>query len=319
MAQLEGDLEDAMQEYQKHESYLSELKKLAHKEVSGLSEISQAQAKTHQLKRMYDIAQKKYDSYKNFVVPSQIEKAKSNSLRAEMELSQIKRSSLFKVARATAAVEKAKRELETAEAKLRKIQHVLEKTIIRAPFPGIAVLFESYRGNEKRLPRIGDTVWQNQPILYLPDISSFIVKTKIREIDLYKVRKNQKVTIRIDAFPKEGFTGKVVFIGALAEKSPELGREKYFQLTVSVDDTQIPLKPGMTARVSILSKRIKNELSVPIQSIFSDSDSKFCYKFNDGGFQKTPVKIQDQNEDFVTIKAGLDEGDRVSLAAPDDA
>jgi HlyD family secretion protein len=316
-AQLESELEEARQNYQKYENFLSELEKLEKNVISNTTEIKQARNKILQLRKLFEIAHKKYTCFNDYVVPSKIENAKTRVYRAQMELAQMKKGSVFKVARAAAAVEKARRELETAEEKLIQVQRELEKTVVRAPFPGIAILYESYRDNEKRKPRIGDPVWQNQPILYLPDVSSFIVKTKIREVDLHKVHRDQTATIQIDAYPSITFKGTILSIGALAEKSEGLGREKYFQLKVLLEGQDTALRPGMTARISILGQKITDALSIPIQSIFSDGESKFCYKYTGHTYVKIPVEITAQNDDFVEIKSGLKVGDRVSLIKPE--
>ncbi|MDM8551406.1 SPOR domain-containing protein [Desulfobacterales bacterium HSG2] len=317
LAQFESDMEDAKQEYQKHESFLKELKKLKERGFSNPTEISQAEEKVLQLKRVFEISKRKYDSFREYLLPSQIENAEAKVQRSRMELEQAKKSGSYKIGKAMAAVKKARLQLKNVEEKQRQSQRELDKTVVTAPFSGIAVLFESFMGDRKRKPRIGDAVWQNKPILYLPDISSFIVKTKVREVDLYKVRKNQAVNICADAYPDMIFTGRVLSIGALAEKTRDLGMEKYFQVTISVGGQDQRLRPGMTARVAILSERVKDVLSIPIQSVFSEGKGKFCYRYNDGYFEKTPVEIGAQNEYFAEIATGLEHEDRVSLTMPD--
>ncbi len=60
---------------------------------------------------------------------------------------------------------------------------------------------------------------QNQPLLYLPDISAMIVKTQVREIDLHKLVKNQECKVQVDAYPDSVLEGQVAFIGALASEN----------------------------------------------------------------------------------------------------
>ena len=56
-------------------------------------------------------------------------------------------------------------------------------------------------GSEQRKPQVGDQVWANQPLLILPDISKMVVETKVRETDIHKVERNQKVTVRVRGLP----------------------------------------------------------------------------------------------------------------------
>src|SRR3954470_11129138 len=83
---------------------------------------------------------------------------------------------VFKLAQAIAEVTKAQGELATMKAALSQAEAELAKTVIHAPNPGFVVLEEvAAPGDTKHKLRVGDTVWQGQPILYLPDSSAMLV------------------------------------------------------------------------------------------------------------------------------------------------
>jgi len=276
-----------------------------------------ARERIAQLKEGYGAADKKYSSYSEHVLPSLIEASKAKMGRAEMELEQTRKGAVFKVARAVAAMEEAKGRLKATKASLKQAESDLEKTTICAPFSGIAILFETFRDGEQRKPRVGDQAWENQPLLYLPDMSSMIVKTQIREIDLHKIRLGQKCMVRVDAYPDAQFEGEVTFVGVLASKRFEGGiGEKYFQLTLSLKNDDSRLRPGMTARVSILTDSVKDALCVPSQAIFDDGGTKYCYMYTGRSFERAAVSLGKQNEDLAEILSGLEEGDKVSLVKP---
>ena len=90
------------------------------------------------------------------------------------------------------------------------------RAVVRAPLSGFVVLNEIFQGNQKRKPRAGDTVWQGQAPLYLPDLTSMIVKTQVREEDLQKIKKGLGATVRVDAYPDASFEGEVGTVGVLA-------------------------------------------------------------------------------------------------------
>ena len=106
-----------------------------------------------------------------------------------MVLEQTGKSSGFQVGKAIASEKNAEGALTAARSSLEIARAELEKTTITAPIAGIAVLRDEFRNGEKRKPMVGDTVWQNQPLLDLPDLSSMVVKTLVREVDLHKVWK----------------------------------------------------------------------------------------------------------------------------------
>ena len=287
----EYDYKDAKREYTRYMSYIKDIEDLGKKGYQYPTEIGQAKKKAEQL----------YAKQQKF----------------ETLLEQAKKESVFKIAAAIAALEKAKHELDTARLALKDAQDELGKCVVYAPFQGIVVHYETFKDNMKRKPRVGDTVVQNQPLVYLPDISSMIVKTQVREIDLHKITVGQRANIKVDSFPELMFTGQVATIGVLASDSSEGGKgEKYFQITAAINGTNPQLRPGMTARVFISTDVVKNCLTIPIQAIFKEAGHTYCYVYKDKALIKTVVSIGKQNEDFSEILAGLKEGDRVSLIKP---
>jgi HlyD family secretion protein len=287
----EFDLKDAKQEYSRYVSYIRDLEELGKKGLQYPNEIFQAKKKAEQLFSK----QQKY----------------------ETSFEQIKKESVFKVAAAIAELTKAQNELETTKIALHDTREELRKAVVHAPFPGIVVHYETHRDNQKRKPRVGDSVWENQPLLYLPDISSMIVKTLVREVDLHKITNGQKASIQVDAYPNLVFTGQVASIGVLASDGGEAGKgEKYFQVVVSIQGENLNLRPGMTARVVIHIDTAQNILAVPAQAVFSEGVNKYCYVCLGKNVKKVKVEIGRQNEDYAEIVAGLKNGDMVSLSKP---
>jgi HlyD family secretion protein len=297
-SQLEGAIysadfttRDTRQEYNRYQSYIADLESLGKKGFQYPTEISQAKKKSDQLNAKLQ--------------------------KAEADLDQVKKEGVFKVAGAMATFNKARSELESTRLALADARGELQKTVILAPGTGIVVHFEQFRDNQKRKPRVGDTVWQNQPLLYLPDISSMMVKTMVREIDLHKIKVGQGVTVRIDAYPAVPFQGRVTSIGILAADGSDGGKGgKFFQLAVTLNGQDGRLRPGMTARIFITAESVKNALTVPLSAIFEEEGRKKCFVTKNGGVRVAEVTIGRQNEDFVEIASGLREGERVSLVRP---
>ena len=288
----EFDLKDAMQDYSRYVTYISDLKDLGKKGLHYPNEIFQAKKKAEQLF--------------------------SKQQRFKTAFEQIKKESVFKIAAATAELAKAKNEIETTKIALDNIKEELSKAVIHAPFAGIVVHYKTQRDNQKRNPRAGDSVWQNQPLLYLPDISSMIVKTLVREVDLHKITKGQKASIQVDAYPKLILAGQVTSIGVLASDGGEAEKgEKYFQVVVAIHGDNPSLRPGMTARVTLYTDAARNVLSVPAQAVFSEGVNQYCYVGKGQNVKKVKVEIGRQDEDYVEIVAGLKNGDMVSLVKPD--
>jgi HlyD family secretion protein len=317
LAQFKGEEERAKEEYIRLLSYAKDLEDLSKKGYSNPTETALAKEKAVSAGNAYNVAREKYLNYRDYVLPSLIETAKANLQQHEMLFEQTKKQGMFQVARAVATLRKAEREYENTKSILKQAQDELRKTVIRAPFSGIAVLYESFRDNTKRKPRVGDAVWQNQPLLYLPDISSMIAKTQVREVDLHKISVGQRAVVQIDAYPDVFFEGEVASIGSLATQGFEGGKgEKYFQLVVSLKGDMSKLRPGMTARISIQGSNVKDALSIPVQGIFCEGKRRYCFVYKGRGFTKVEVTAGRQNEDMAEILSGLNRGDQVSLVRP---
>ena len=319
LAQYQEEMEKARAEQDRYASFSRELKKLEKEGFKNPAEVSRARKNAATYRDKYEAAHRRFTSYRDFVLPSLQEAARAKVQNNKLILEQSRKAAVFKVANVQADLAQAQVKMATAESSLALARRELEKTVLKAPFAGIAILYEAFRDGHKRKPRVGDTVLMNQPILYLPDIKKFIIRTQVREVDLYKVKVGQQATVIIDAYPALSFTAEVQSIGALAtEDQPGRGRGKYFQLILSLNGQDLRLRPGMTARLQIQAESADNVLLLPVQAVFRDTDGKtFCYLSTHFGLRKTPVTIGRDNDLLVEVLSGLEQGDQVSLVPPD--
>jgi len=238
--------------------------------------------------------------------------------KAKQDLIQIQKLGTSRIAQAMSDLEAVKAKLASGEKALAQARADLEKTAITAPFAGIAILYETYRNGEKRKPRVGDLAIQNQPILYLPDISQMLVKTWVREIDLHKIALDQKAVVTVDAYPGRHYKGRINFIGSLASgRSALKSGQKFFGVTIWLDEEDLRMRPGMTARVCILADHAQNVLVLPVQAIFKDADHSYCYFYSGGWFKKRLIETGRHNADYIEVLSGLEENDAVSLVKPE--
>ncbi len=285
------ELKQAKQEYARYLAYIADLANLKKKGHRVDNEIVQSQRKSEQM----------------FTA---LQKLESDLARQEKEV-------VFKVAHAMSDLDKAQSEANTARETLNQSRQDLDKTVIRAPSRGFVVLHDLFLGNQKRKPRAGDTVFQGQPLLYLPDLTSMLVKSQLREEDLHKIKTGQMASIRVDAYPDVSFQGVIDNIGVLAVDAADSGSVgKHFQYTVSLKGTDERLRPGMTARVGVIADQVSQVLRVPVSALFQDDRQRFCYVLKGDKLEATPVKAGRSNEDLTEILAGLTAGQRVSLVKP---
>ena len=134
-----------------------------------------------------------------------------------------------------------------------------------------------------------------------------------------KVKVGQKATVRISAFPDTILQGEVASVAVLPDSqsrwmNPDL---KVYTTEVKIlDQKQVELKPGMSARVEILIARLEDVVYVPIQSVTMRGGKHLCFVMTDGSSEAMAVETGMNNDKFVEIKKGLEEGQKILLCAP---
>jgi hypothetical protein len=72
----------------------------------------------------------------------------------------------------------------------------------------------------------------------------------------------------------------------------------------------------MTTEVEVELARLDNVLYVPVAAVFSSGGKTFCYRVEDGDYEKVYVTLGRMNSTQVQILSGLKEGEEVLLAPP---
>ena len=306
-------------ELKRYQSFLLELESFQEKGFENPSEVSSTKEKVAAYTRELASVNKRYKTYEKHVLPALVESARAKVQNAALVLQQTEQGGKYKVAKVNATLLQVKGILQTKKSALAKAIFKLAQTEIKAPFAGIVIHYKTFRNGEKRKPREGDSVFMNQPILYLPDVSKMMIKTQAREVDLHKIEIGQQGRIVVDAYPDARLTGELTFIGSLATADDSRKSfEKYFQVLFKVNEEDNRLRPGMTCRISIQVESLKDSISVPVQAVFMDDQKSFCYvKTKRGGFAVRPITTGRQNIEFVEILEGLNAGEQVSLVKQD--
>ncbi len=317
LARLEVEAAKAKEEHEKKKSYLDALKELEQKGYANPAELAQVNKQIEESRQAYRMVSMQLSSYRDHLLPVQIEKAKAAIEAAEVALEQTRKGGGHKIGQARADLAKAEEGLVSARQNLKRAEQELKATEIQAPGPGMVVLAKQTRGNSYRKPRVGDQVWQNQPLVYLPDISNMIVETRVREVDLHKIDIGKPALVTVDAYPDLLLKGRVESIGVLVDMGREDGnRGRHFSVTIRLDRSTTNLRPGMTARVNIICSETSDVLAVPAFAVFHERGKKFAFVATGAGFKKSEVTTGVQNENLIEIKTGLQKGEKIALSRP---
>jgi hypothetical protein len=182
---------------------------------------------------------------------------------------------------------------------------------LKATLGGLAVLETNW--NTGRKVAVGDSPWGGMSLVSLPDLSKMQSVTNVNEVDVSKVKKGQKVKIKLDAFPEKTFDGTVQSVGTIGQQKDQNSSTKTFEVIVDIEGTDPVLKPGMTTSNEIVMSSIADTVFIPIEAVFEKDGKTIVYKDS----RAHEVTLGAKNSNFVVISSGLQSGDKVSLRDPE--
>ena len=121
------------------------------------------------------------------------------------------------------------------------------------------------------------------------DLEKMQIEVNVSEADIGQVKEGQDVTYTLDGYPNSVFDGKVTQVRI----SPTtVSNVVTYSVIVTVDNSDLKLKPGMTANVSIITAKNENVLCVPNAALkFTPKDNKVKYK-SQGLWKKDGLKLE---------------------------
>jgi HlyD family secretion protein len=135
----------------------------------------------------------------------------------------------------------------------------LDYTNIVSPVDGIVV---------SRNVTMGQTVAASfqTPTLFLiaTDLTKMQVDTNVSESDIGSIKEGNKAVFTVDAFPKRTFDGTVVQV----RQSPQTVQNVVtFDVVIGADNSDLAMKPGMTAATRIVTDERSDVIRVPTQAL----------------------------------------------------
>lgn len=220
-----------------------------------------------------------------------------------------------KVQQAIAKLNEVGADLNMEKENLNKIMQTFDQFTIMAPADGMVIYIRNWNGQRNT---VGSVINSWYPIVAsLPDLSAMESVTYVNEIDIQKIKNDQKVTIKLDANPNKKIKGKVVKVANIGEERKN-SDSKVFEVLIQVLGKDTTLLPSMTTSNEIVVEEYKDVVYVPIESIHTEEKNgklqSFVYKMNGVKPVKTKVELGAMNENEVIIKKGIKQNDEVLLS-----
>ncbi len=234
------------------------------------AKLNNAKATYSKAASMLNYKRNNYQRYKhlyekNYVSKDEVELALANYLQAQAEVSA------------------ASAEVSAAQASLNNNLTNLRYSKITSPVDGTVI---------SRAVDVGQTVAAsfNTPTLFevAKDLTQMQIETSVSEADIGKIKVGQPANYTLDGYQDKIFEGSVTQVRLASTTTNNVVT---YTVIISVDNSEGFAIPGMSANVSIITKKIEKALCVPNKAL----------KFSPNG----ETKKYEQQGVWVLTKAGL--------------
>ena len=176
------------------------------------------------------------------------------------------------------------------------------KAVLRAPIDGVVTSINK---------KIGEFTGSNEEMIRM-FVPHYEVKVDIPETDISKLKVGDAVGITLDAFGEDvAFSGQVI---NMEPGSTDISDVVYYKVTITINDSDKDVKPGMTANVKISTDSRTGALYLPLRSIHTDDNGKFVRVLQNGQSVDVRVVLGIRADDGrVEITEGVSEGQEIIL------
>jgi RND family efflux transporter MFP subunit len=210
----------------------------------------------------------------------------------------------------------AQRGLEAARAGVEVAQRNLEDTVIRAPFAGV-VTEKAAQPGEMVSPISAGGGFTRTGIGTIVDMDSLEVEVDVSENFINRVRPQQPVTIKLNAYPDWDIPGSVIATIPTADRA-----KATVKVRIAIGQKDPRIIPEMGARVAFLSENepnagaAKNPLPgviIPADAVSTSGATSIVFVVHGSTVERRAVRLGGKAGSGQSVIAGLEPGNVVAL------
>jgi len=203
----------------------------------------------------------------------------------------------------------AKTQYESLRKKLATLNEQLKRAVITAPVEGTV---------DELMIKEGETAMPGRPVARVVNLDKTYVEADVSERYLKDITPGKPVILE---FPEAGITREteIHYTGNFIHPS-----NRTFKIRINTPNPEGLLKPNLTARIKVLSRKVDSALVVPVAIIQEDAQGRaFVFVLDSIGtdeygrvfyrVRKQPVKTALVYNKRAWIEEGLRPGDKVAL------
>jgi multidrug efflux pump subunit AcrA (membrane-fusion protein) len=215
-------------------------------------------------------------------------------------------------------------ELDTASARLSRLDRQLHRAVVRAPDTGVIVRPPLAQSDPMSGGvHVGARLSRGQLIGSIARAGGLAVSFKLDEGDVNQLKVDQAVVVSGPGFPGAALTGRIVSIAGEAVPSGAAATGKAsFTATARLDPLTLPqaalVRIGMSAAVVVTTYNSPSAIVVPPLALQGSAPAATILVRRPGGSEPlaVPVQIGRVTPEGVEIISGLKPGDRVVWTPP---
>lgn len=238
---------------------------------------------------------------------TQVEEAQLDAAKARLNLASIeaKRQAALRErnANAKADLDSAQAQLQEAKAEVARIEAMIRRRSIVAPFDGKAGV---------RLVNLGQMVTAGDGIVSVQAFNPLYVDFNLPQQSLSRVREGLPIKLEIDGFGEKTFGGSLTAIDSSVDAA-----SRNFQLQGTIENADGLLRPGMFVEVVLEHAEKQTFITVPISSIkyapYGDTIFVIEAPSEQGPRPIRPqvVTLGPKKGDLVAVLSGLKPGEEI--------
>ena len=232
-----------------------------------------------------------------------------------------------KLARESAelSAQTAQTQVGQAAANLGQVRDGLDKSELRAPIDGKVTSLKAEMG-EMAIP--GQSNLPGATLMIISDMHELMAEVKVNESEVVRLHPGQEAQVAVDSLPGRVFDGKVAEVATGSEGGVGQDANMYLvKVAIDMKSSDVAmLRPGMSARAVILSRKVEGALRVPLQAVLErDMSAEDAAKkglllaptrnvvmvVKNGHAQEREVQLGIADTQNFEVKDGLAEGDKV--------
>jgi RND family efflux transporter MFP subunit len=196
----------------------------------------------------------------------------------------------------------AQAQIEQLEANLRLAKIQLDECTVRSAMSGVVVDDFDHT--------VGEIIAPQVPIFEVADLGKVRVEVRISEEDLGRVVRGQAAIVRVARFPGREFTGDVWRISPVVDRRSRTAEVEVL-VTNPKADGDYALKPGMFARVTVVTASEKDVVVVPQESVQSADGETRVFVVDGVRAVMVPVSVVMNSGRETAVRGGLKGGELV--------